>query len=127
MSRLKTYTLDEARELLPEIRGRLVAMQVTWHKLAPYQKEVRQLANKMDKGGSTISDAGRYLTLAKKIKSQMAYFENMSIEVKDITSGLVDFPFIREGRIVHLCWKMTEDTITHWHETDAGFAGRQPI
>ncbi len=127
MNRLKTFTLDEARELLPELRGRLIAMQVTWQKLAPYQKEARQLANKMDKGGSTISDAGRYLTLAKKLKSQLAYFENMSIEVKDITSGLVDFPFIREGRIVYLCWRMTEDTITHWHETDAGFAGRQPI
>jgi hypothetical protein len=127
MSRINTFTLYEARELLPEIRGRLIAMQVTWQDLAPYQIEVRQLANKMDKGGSTISNAGKYLTLAKKLKSQMAYFENKSIEVKDIGSGLVDFPFIREGRIVHLCWEMTEDTITHWHETDAGFAGRQPI
>ncbi|MBT3351798.1 MAG: DUF2203 domain-containing protein [Nitrospinaceae bacterium] len=127
MSRTKTFTLDEARELLPELRDRLIAMQVNWQNLAPYQKEVRQLAMKIDKGGSTISDAGKYLSLAKKLKSQLTYFENMSIEVKDITSGLVDFPFIREGRIVYLCWKMSEETISHWHETDAGLAGRQPI
>lgn len=127
MNGTKIFTLDEARKLLPELRDRLIAIQVTWQKLAPYQKESRQLANKMDKGGSTIPDAGRYLALAKKLKSQLAYFENMSIEVKDINSGLIDFPSIREGRIVYLCWRMTEDTITHWHETDVGFAGRQPI
>jgi hypothetical protein len=127
MNHQKTFNLDEARELLPELRDRLTAIRDTWQRLAPYQEKIRQLANQIDKGGSTIPDAGRYLGLANKLKNQLAYFEKMGIEVKDIASGLVDFPSIREERIVHLCWRMTEDTITHWHETDAGFAGRQPI
>ena len=44
-----------------------------------------------------------------------------------ISSGLVDFPSLRAGRMVYLCWRVDEETITHWHESDEGFAGRQPL
>lgn len=47
--------------------------------------------------------------------------------VKDISIGLVDFPALREGREVYLCWKYGEEQIQFWHEPEAGFAGRQPI
>jgi hypothetical protein len=48
-------------------------------------------------------------------------------QVKDINTGLLDFPALREGHEVYLCWKYGEDQIAFWHEIDAGFAGRQPI
>jgi hypothetical protein len=48
-------------------------------------------------------------------------------EIKDLTSGLLDFRAQRNGREVYLCWKMDENQIRFWHELDAGFAGRQPI
>lgn len=48
-------------------------------------------------------------------------------ELKDLTSGIVDFPALLQGREVYLCWKLGEDAILHWHEVDAGFRGRQPI
>jgi len=47
--------------------------------------------------------------------------------VKDISIGLVDFPSLRQGREVYLCWKYGEERIQFWHEVQAGFAGRQPI
>ena len=58
---------------------------------------------------------------------QMKYFEKSGIDVKDISTGLVDFPSIREGRVVFLCWRMEEETISHWHELETGFAARQPL
>jgi hypothetical protein len=49
------------------------------------------------------------------------------VQVKDINTGLLDFPAWRVDHEVYLCWKYGEDRIQYWHEIDAGFAGRQPI
>ncbi len=127
MDRRKVVTLNEARSLLPELRPRLAEMQEAWEEVRPYREEARRLAGRLDQGGGTMPGAGEYLRISRKLAKQMSYFEKAGIEVKDITTGLVDFPFIRDGRIVHLCWRMSEETITHWHETDAGIAGRRPI
>lgn len=48
-------------------------------------------------------------------------------ELKDWDTGLVDFAAMLDGRRICLCWRLGEEQITHWHEVDAGFAGRQPI
>ena len=48
-------------------------------------------------------------------------------EVKDIDSGLIDFPALRNGETVLLCWQLGEDEIAFWHRTDDGFAGRRPL
>jgi hypothetical protein len=48
-------------------------------------------------------------------------------EVKDWSLGLIDFPALREGREVNLCWRLGEPEVLHWHERDAGFSGRRPI
>ena len=49
-------------------------------------------------------------------------------ELKDYGRGLIDFPSLREGRVVLLCWQMGEgDQLEWWHEVEAGFAGRQPL
>ena len=53
--------------------------------------------------------------------------QDMEIEVKDLASGLIDFPALRDGTVVYLCWKHGEGSIQFWHEIEAGFAGRQPI
>ena len=53
--------------------------------------------------------------------------QEMNIEVKDLSSGLIDFPALKDGRIVYLCWKYNEGAVQFWHEVEAGFAGRQPI
>ena len=53
--------------------------------------------------------------------------QDMGIYVKDLETGLIDFPALREGQEVYLCWKFGEESIEFWHEIDAGFAGRQSI
>jgi len=48
-------------------------------------------------------------------------------EVKDLDEGLIDFPALRHGETVLLCWKLGEDRIRYWHTVEDGFAGRQPL
>ena len=60
-------------------------------------------------------------------KDTLSEINAIGVQVKDLDIGLLDFPCEVEGRIVLLCWKMGEQSITHWHGTDEGFAGRKPI
>ena len=127
MPRHKIFTLDEAKKLLPELKPRLASIQETWAEISPYREEASRLAQRVNAGGATMRDANKYLRLSHKIRSQLSYFQKLGIEVKDPASGLIDFPTIRDGRVVYLCWRMNEETITHWHDLDAGFAGRRPL
>jgi hypothetical protein len=54
-------------------------------------------------------------------------FASGDIVLRDIDRGLVDFPAIREGREVYLCWQLGEEAVEHWHDLESGFGGRQPI
>ncbi len=123
----KIYTVDEARELLPELRPRLHEMQDIWAELEPHREEAQKIGKRTDNGGATLPNAGEYFRLIHQLKEKLAFFGKAGIEIKDISTGLVDFPSLRDGRVMYLCWRVDEETITHWHETDGGFAGRQPL
>jgi hypothetical protein len=53
--------------------------------------------------------------------------QDLGVLIKDINLGLLDFPALKDGRGVYLCWRYGEGEIAYWHEIEAGFAGRQPI
>ena len=63
----------------------------------------------------------------QRAKDALAEIDSIGVQVKDIDIGLLDFPCEVEGEIVLLCWKMGEKSITHWHGTSEGFAGRKLI
>ena len=67
-----------------------------------------------------MQDFGRFDALIHQIQSAGA-------QIKDVNIGLLDFPALKDGREVCLCWKHGEGDISFWHEVDEGFAGRQPI
>ena len=62
-----------------------------------------------------------------RVKDALAEIDATGVQVKDLDTGLLDFPCKVEGLIVLLCWKLGESGITHWHDTSEGFAGRKPI
>ncbi len=64
---------------------------------------------------------------AERINGYMLELERIGCVFKGFDAGLVDFYALKDDRLVFLCWKLDEEHITHWHEVDAGFAGRQPI
>jgi hypothetical protein len=61
------------------------------------------------------------------LKGAIEKLEEMGVLVKDLDTGLVDFPTLFRGEEVYLCWRMDEDDIDHWHGVNEGFAGRKPI
>jgi hypothetical protein len=63
----------------------------------------------------------------ERMKEYIEELQYLGIELKDFDTGLIDFPSRRENREVYLCWKLGEAEVAHWHELEAGFAGRQKI
>ena len=65
--------------------------------------------------------------LIERLNKLGAELRELGCELKGIDEGLIDFPAEREGRTIYLCWRLGEDAITHWHEVDTGFGGRQSL
>lgn len=124
----RRFSLEEANRSLPLVK-RVVSDIVSTHAQAmKLQHEIaRQSAGKKQK--ETADSAAQ-----KQLDSCMARLEDfvdelseIGCELKDYQTGLIDFVGRHEGRDVYLCWKLGEDRITHWHELDSGFAGRQSV
>jgi hypothetical protein len=65
--------------------------------------------------------------LAAEIEGCVHELMELGVEVRALDAGLVDFPGTLDGRDVYFCWMLGEAAVTHWHERDAGFNGRQPL
>ena len=124
---MKLFTLKEANELLPGVSGDLKAIQTLYAKIDSHREAARLAAVASEFGGgmSGGSDYVKALYEVGKITTQM---NELGIQLKDYSRGLIDFPTMRDGRVVLLCWQLGEDEkIEWWHELEAGFAGRQPL
>lgn len=122
---MRLFTLEEADALLPEVKQawrQIDRARASMQRLAP---EAR-LASRQT-GGGGIRHAGEYVTSLTTFISGIQEILEMGVEIKDIEKGLCDFPHMRDGRVVYLCWMKGEDTIEWWHDTDTGFSGRQPL
>lgn len=123
---LRVFTLTEARSLIPRLRRLLARVTRERDQLVSLRPEIDLAREKAEQnGGSPLGQA--YLTHLIQFSEAVQEIEIMGVMVKDFRTGLVDFPCEHEGRIVYLCWRPDEDEIGWWHETDTGFAGRQPL
>ena len=62
-----------------------------------------------------------------ELQRGVATLDEREIVLRDLDRGLVDFPSMRDGREVYLCWVDGEHDIGYWHDLDAGYSGRQPL
>ena len=75
-----------------------------------------------------MRNGDRYANIVSDFSLAMSELERLGVQLKDFDRGLVDFPSLRDGRIVLLCWQLGEgDQLEWWHEPEAGFAGRTPL
>lgn len=63
----------------------------------------------------------------EKMEEYLRELSQLGVEMKDPFTGLIDFPSLMNGRAVYLCWRLGEPEVAHWHELEAGFAGRQKL
>jgi hypothetical protein len=137
----RRFTLSEANRSLPLVK-RIVGDIVKTHALAmKLQQELeRQVttvaASKQtgQAGRAALQQSPPNATMQQQLDRCMTKLEDfvdelseIGCELKDYQMGLIDFVGRHEGRDVYLCWKLGEENITHWHELDSGFAGRQPV
>lgn len=123
---LRYFTIETANRTLPLVR-RIVADIVR-----EYQAMDMLRLDLITRGGSRSAELpeARRRELEASIERVNRYLGELSdlgVQFKDWKLGLVDFPALREGRPVCLCWKQDEDRISHWHESSEGFAGRKPL
>lgn len=125
---MKLFTVAEANALLPAVRGILKKIQDARKKLVAYRNQAKVAADQADQGGGGIGDGLRYADLLIELTSQTSELEVLGVQLKDFERGLVDFPSLRDGRVVLLCWQVGEgDEVEWWHNVEDGFAGRTPI
>jgi hypothetical protein len=125
---MKLFTVAEANSLLPSVRPIVKSIQRSHQRLQAYQTIAKRAAEGAEQGGGGSAHGQRYARLLIGLSSRAAELESLGIQLKDYSHGLIDFPSMRDGRVVLLCWKADEgDQVEWWHDVEAGFAGRQPL
>lgn len=130
----RTFTLDEAQSLLPVLESLLRTTINSKKLMEEVDGEMQVLSQRIFLNGGTHVDvvavAHRKAERARaeqRAKDAFSEIDAIGVQVKDLDIGLLDFPCEVDGRVVLLCWKMGEISITHWHGVEEGFAGRKPI
>ncbi|CAN5717978.1 DUF2203 domain-containing protein [soil metagenome] len=122
----RLFTIQEANELLPTMQEYLAEVyerRDAMREKAPHLEPILAAAG-ANGGGKVGSEYGveayRLYLAIERIRDEGVY-------LKDLDSGLLDFPHEREGRVVFLCWHPPEEEILYWHEVDTGYPGRKPL
>ena len=120
------FTVAEANAVLPVVRQLISKMLVARQEVLDLQPQMWPAVEQaVSNGGSkTVTEATRQIMI---IQDVLQTLYGMGIQVKDMNTGLVDFPAQRHGRTVLLCWQYDEPAVQFWHDIDTGFAGRQRI
>jgi hypothetical protein len=117
------YTRETANLLLDEVRERLVRLQRAYGDVAGHRSSMASSAG----GNGGEAGASRWLASSRTAAGELSWFRDRGIVVRDIEQGLIDFPGLRGGRQIYLCWRLGEDAVNFWHDRETGFAGRQPL
>ncbi len=134
MQQKRLFTLDEANRLIPwlertfqgamEAHGRLQELR---QRLTEIQRERLRRNGTFDRQDELNTTQSRVQEIEAEINEILREISAEGIIVRDVARGLVDFPSVRDGREVYLCWVRGEDTIGFWHDTNRGFDHRQPL
>lgn len=125
----RLFTVEEANALLPTLIPLVERLMAATERVVAAGSDLRQvLEHASGNGGShRASEAvGDIVAIQEAVEAIQA----LGCELKDVSSGLVDFPARHpegEDRVVYLCWRYGEEAVTWWHEVDGGFAGRQRL
>lgn len=125
---MKIFSVEEANALIPTVRGIVESIQRAHNRLLTYQAAASYAAEGAEQGGGGMPEGPTYIAVLVRLAESAAELESLGIQLKDYGRGLIDFPSLRDGRVILLCWQLDEgDEVQWWHDVDAGFAGRQPL
>ena len=122
----RIFSLSEATELLPKLGMHLTRAKAGKTILLQTKEEIKKASANAQYGGGSC-EGPRYIKALETIYENLNKIHEMGVIVKDLEIGLCDFPYLMEGRVVYLCWRLGEETIEWWHEIDDGYKGRQAL
>ncbi|MGC3969991.1 MAG: DUF2203 domain-containing protein [Pirellulales bacterium] len=129
----KLFTVEEANATLPLVRAIVQDVVALAQEVVERRRRLASLkSSRKQESRSAYSDelAQVEQELEHDRERLMEYGHELlalGVELKDVMTGLVDFPARKDDRIVYLCWKLGEPEVGHWHELDAGFSGRREL
>ena len=125
---MKLFTLEEANEILMQIRPMLVEIKNQHTVISSFRETAKAAANSAQFGGGGMESGSHYVKSLYEVGRLSSELDEIGVQLKDYSRGLIDFPSMRGGRIVLLCWQLGEgNEIEWWHDIEGGFAGRQPL
>lgn len=131
---MKTFSLDEAQSLLPVLESLLNRALESKKAAEAVEAKLSALAQRIYVSGGMRVDVSAVAQLRSEVETHMervretvGEIDSIGAQVKDLESGLLDFPFRLDDEVVLLCWRKGEPAIEHWHTMEAGFQGRQPV
>ena len=124
------YGIDEANAQLTEVRPLLESLRAERGQVAEQQRELERA-----RGGNGSAEMAEQLAereqvirdIVRSMEQRVRRLDELGIALREISTGLIDFPALANGRPIWLCWRLGEDDIGWWHETDAGFDSRKPL
>ena len=124
------YGIDEANQRLAELRPLLEELRDDRATIADAQAELQRA-----RGGNGSSEHAHELLqqetrireTVRRMQRTVAQLDGWDVSLRDIPSGLIDFPALANGRPIWLCWRLGEADIGWWHEIDVGFDERRPL
>jgi hypothetical protein len=127
------YSIDDANALVPEL-------EVVVERLAAQRDELIELRDEYRRRQQAVEEPAiggadpelrrlrlRMRGIVDQMQADVAWLDDRSITLRDIPSGLLDFPALASGRQVWLCWRLGESDVAFWHGQDEGFSNRRPL
>src|SRR5215469_12366860 len=131
---MKTFTLEEAQSLLPLLESLLKRAIKGKRAAEEIETRISELGRRIYLAGGmrvNVADSGKQRTelqmLLERVRESIAEIDAIGVQVKDMDTGLLDFPCKVDDQVVLLCWRMGEPSIEHWHTMEDGFKGRRPL
>jgi hypothetical protein len=132
------FDLDDANAALPELRTILTTLRDERTQLIALRDEFarettpERAGGAVDGGDPAVDEERRRLRLRMQgvidqMQAGVARIDELGVTLREIETGLIDFPALVTGRQVWLCWRLGEGDVEWWHELSDGFGGRQPL
>ncbi len=124
-----TYTVEEARALLPQVRGTLLQLAIQRRRADASHDELHHRL-RHNTNGDPVERARLEATtdeLRALVRDLLDHLESLGVVIRDLDAGLVDIPTIRNGEPAWLCWRLADPELGYWHTTREGFSTRRPL
>ena len=125
-----TYTVDEARALLPQVRATLLQLALERQRADASHAELHRRLREGDDGADPNEQATVEALASEQramVRALLDHLESLGVVVRDLDEGLVDFPTVRDGERAWLCWRLSDPELAFWHTTREGYTSRRPL